>query len=161
MTTVKERPILFSDEMVRAILDGRKTQTRRAVKDAVPPSQYHVVGGRLHWRHTPFEDSFMRCPYGVPGDRLWVREAWRAPGFLDDEPPRDIAERYTRDVVFYEADGIAENARHGAGRYRHARFMPLAFSRITLDLTAVRVQRLRDIGEEDAIAEGVTPKGFV
>ncbi|NII53537.1 hypothetical protein [Luteibacter sp. SG786] len=175
---VRERPILFSAPMVRAILEGRKTVTRRVVKlrhsweleEAADGSKWpwhpdYVTGGE--W------DGWADCPYGMPGDRLWVREAWRVPASLDDLSGKRIAEKcleagYRKPwaPISFEADGALSSAKDWRdfgstpgeavpGRYRHARFMPRWASRITLEVTAVRVERLQDISEVQAIAEGI------
>src|SRR5678810_176772 len=93
-----------------------------------------------------------RCPYGVPGDRLWVREPWRTVEQYDHLPPRDVPR--TAPIVYSDAgapwDGIS-------GRYRHARFMPRWASRILLEIISVRAERVQIISEADARAEGVTP----
>ena len=166
---MQERPILFSSPMVRAILDGRKTQTRRVVKPQ-PPADVTSAGvisspdkdidGEWSWLTGSPGDSDswdlvgddLRCPYGVPGDRLWVREAWRALSEFDGLKPRDLPEG---SPLLFEASG--EKLDWQWGRYRHARFMPRWASRITLEVTDVRVERLRDIShkETDAQAEGV------
>ena len=163
---MKERPILFSAPMVRAILAGTKTQTRRAVNlpaDAkhvcywAPPSGRSESGyadpGVNYWTPDPAGETDSNhlnpCPYGQPGDRLWVREAWKAHTTFDHLPPRGIP----RSHVWYMAD----EGYKAESRYRHARFMPRWASRILLDVTAVRVERLQDISEADAVAEGCKP----
>jgi len=148
---MKEHPILFSGPMVRALLDGCKTQTRRAMK----PQPTEFVGGPgVTLRDgspaplVPLDDSVepygreIVCPYGQPGDRLWVREAHAVDG----------------KKVFFRA-GHEES--EGAGprvdiRWRPSIHMPRWASRITLEVTTVRVERLQDISEADAIAEGCT-----
>lgn len=147
---MKERPIPFSAPMVRAILDGTKTQTRRVVK-----------GWALEWlapgMFTPeyvANPENKACPYGQPGDRLWVREAWRAPSSCDHLPPRSIGDS---EAVRFMADETV-GADPGFGKGRPGMFMPRWASRITLEVTGVRVERLQDISEADAISEGVTPK---
>lgn len=144
---MKERPILFSGPMVRALLDGSKTQTRRIVK-----------GKALEWlecfNFTPefvaLPDNAM-CPYGQPGDRLWVREAWSTHISEDRIPPRDCS----RDVRFYEADhGAQRGSNPRIGKLRPSIHMPRWHSRITVEITEVRVERLQDISEADAEAEG-------
>ena len=146
---MKERPILFSAPMVRALLNGTKTQTRRVAKltDAA-----HVKEPRGHRRWHPADpDASMASPYGQPGDRLWVREAWKAHSTFDNLPPRDIPQTY----VWYMADeGYKAESRH-----RNGMFMPRWASRITLEITAVRVERLQDISAADAQAEGIVPDG--
>jgi len=145
---MKERPILFSGPMVRAILEGRKTMTRRVVKlrhgaDVV------VVNGQV-WKPARVDYAgYVDCPYGQPGDRLWVRESWRTVKEADDIAPRDLnaAHRY-----WYEADAPHQI---GFGKCRPSIHMPRCASRILLEITAVRVERLHDITEADAQAEGV------
>jgi hypothetical protein len=144
----KARPIIFSAAMVRALLAGTKTQTRRICKGAgaqVEPQKY---------RASDFD--LTTCPYGVPGDRLWVREAWRTYESLDHLAPRDIGRGAG---VEYVAGGSNVNGHeaeklHGMGRYRHSQFLPRWASRITLEVTDVRVERLQEISEDDAILEG-------
>ena len=166
-----ERPILFSAEMVRAILAGRKTQTRRKAPIRGLKILQHP-GDMLTWSvsflkaikgtltsHSggKFSDLQARSiiasqfnPYGKPGDLLWVREAWRAPSQYDSIPPSHIPSSV--DVQY-----IADASAPWASRYRHARFMPRWASRITLRITDVRVERLQDIREDDARAEGCDP----
>jgi hypothetical protein len=139
-------------EEVRAILEGRKTQTRRVVKH-----ERHPAAGR-DWQpclcreidpvDSPClvcEARFGHCPHGAPGDRLWVRETW-APYPDPHAPPNE------RPLVAYRATQEAECQNV---RWRPSIHMPRWASRITLELTSVRVERLKDIGEEDARAEGV------
>jgi hypothetical protein len=173
ITTVRERPILFSAPMVRAILDGRKTQTRRIVKPQ-PPAMFSegdvaAITNGARWafsrvyspgRGVAFpadpEPGF-RCPYGLPGDRLWVREAWQITGRLGTEY-----------AVWYPAGGEAVGIDVGFegpspkwdamihdDRVRPSIHMPRWASRITLEVTGVRIERLQDISEADARAEGV------
>jgi hypothetical protein len=160
----KERPILFSGEMVRAILDGRKTQTRRVVNRY----RWHYKDGstsllRTIYHGSPISDWEMAamlpsCPYGQVGDRLWVRETWNVySGGYDDYaggwevgyPYGTIPKEKPFDAtMFYAADGED-------GPWRPAIHMPRWASRITLEITDIRVERLQDISEEDAIREGV------
>ena len=150
-----ERPILFSAPMVRAILAGTKTQTRRIWKMPRGCSWYDGHGGEAAgmvqddegpaWWHV----SEQRCPYGKPGDRLWVREAWRTEPALDPCPPREIA--MVGAPVQYEAGPHAEVL---GGKLRPGMFMPRGLARITLVVTSVRVERLQDISRGDAMAEG-------
>jgi hypothetical protein len=142
-----ELPILFSAPMVRAIIDGRKTQTRRAVKPQ-PDDDYWPVGtGPTHARH---------CPYGQPGDRLWVRETWRAHQSFDLAAPNELPKI---DGLHYEADGRPRF--WDFGRLRSSIHMPRWASRITLEIVSVRVERVQDISEEDARAEGVLRSDWV
>lgn len=152
---MKERPILFSGPMVRALLDGSKTQTRRALK--VQPMDILAMQGEYAGREwialterTPKpKGTVLRCRFGVPGDRLWVREAWRTIKDSDDLPPRDL---FPADRIWYEVDGLDQP---GYGKYRPPMFMPFWARRITLEITGVRVERLQDIGAEDALSEGI------
>jgi hypothetical protein len=147
---VKERPILFSGPMVRAILDGSKTQTRRMVKDAQPAGI-----GRCHWSNTGWAHLRLsggcscqpvHCPHGTPGDRLWVRETWAherdGTGCPDDTG------------VLYRATDPGWDDEGTGLRWRPSIFMPRIASRILLEITDVRVQRLQEISDEDARAEG-------
>lgn len=158
-----DRPILFGAPMVRAILDGRKTQTRRIIKpqpfidDRGNVAREEVRRGKtgtwLFGQHPdgrPHRKNFaeMCCPYGVPGDRLWVRETW---SFIGDQGvfELDQARPYNCKPI-YRADGAT------ADRWWPSIHMPRWASRITLEITSVRVQRLNDISAADALAEGMT-----
>lgn len=169
----KEKPILFSTPMVRAILAGRKTVTRRVIKPQ-PPSigqyrfsnpPYKAFWNHLHkkWWLTPLDvDEFdpsprelyeYACPYGQPGDRLWVRETWRkldCPQHDEGQPPGTLC---LCNQVQYRADGDSD------GKWRPSIFMPRWASRVTLEITGVRIERLQEISEADAIAEGVEARG--
>jgi len=160
---VKEHPILMSAPMVRAILDGTKTQTRRAVKvqppDALNDGRWYADrynnGPQWCWwgkRGTDVEHKCAHhigqtCPFGVVGDRLWVRETWA---------PDPRAPEVDGCAVYRATDEVTINA-HGArvDRWRPSIHMPRWASRITLEVTEVRVQRLGDISEDDALAEGI------
>lgn len=178
---IKERPILFNGAMVRALLDGSKTQTRRVVK----PAPEMVTDRKIEpWEGDPaallnlLEQSGRRCPYGQPGDRLWVREtwgvvsnAWDGDGnlvdWVPDRPATAIADMpfgqgYYSGHAIYAADGSHEWAGDddGGGEPRSAWHpsihMPRAASRILLEIVSVRVERLQEIGDVDSRAEGVT-----
>lgn len=145
-----DRNLSFSAPMVRALLAGRKTQTRRVIRKPAAMNALAVFG-----------PSFLLLRGNVdlvgyaPGDRLWVREAWRTGLAYDDLAPSEMG---GEEQVLYEADGSTERwyrGSSGPGRYRHARFMPRWASRLTLQVADVRVERLQDISEADAIAEGV------
>ncbi len=143
---MKERPILFSGAMVRALLAGTKTQTRRVVK----PQPRRVDGGvpfgdAPAWAHAEPGSAMMRCPYGKPGDRLWVRETWAC---LDSHIRQGSRLAFRADTP----DG--ECVRVDAP-WRPSIHMPRWDSRITLEITSVRVERLQAISEADAIAEGI------
>ena len=170
---MKERPILFSGPMVRALLGGTKTQTRRVVKPQPDSTHsgfpYWNIGGyRAAWCRSA-EDGGplvpanpLPCPYGQPGDRLWVRETW----FPD--PPNDGSWPYTSWAGCREGQiaAVPERFRrpafccygaswpHGGMRWTPSIHMPRWASRITLEVTGVRVKRLREISEADAKAEG-------
>lgn len=151
---MKERPILFSSPMVRAILDGSKTMTRRAVK-----------GYAQEWLSDDgFTPEFVAdpknhlCPYGKPGDRLWCRETWSA---FDGNAIRYAADNVTRvfPVSWPQSAAIhGLHARHGNKR-RPSIHMPRWASRILLEIVSVRVERLQDISEDDARAEGIAVDG--
>lgn len=155
---MKERPILFSAPMVRAILEGRKTQTRRVVKPQPSQELLDDYAEIRRERNVQKDDAEMLseclpCPYGVPGDRLWVRETWAR----DDE---DGALMYRADVGCDDDANAWERGRiEGVSRYRWrpSIHMPRWASRITLEITDVRVERLQEISEADARAEGVYP----
>jgi len=160
-----EHPILFSGPMVRAILEGRKTQTRRVVKiplhgeeDASWVKSIHQDGGGnwIAWstdapataeftkKAYPNGEGF-KCPYGQVGDRLWVRETF----VLN----RD-ADKKGQPPCFYRADWNAVGYENSSPS-KPSIFMPRNFSRITLEITNVRVGRLQEISQADAIAEGL------
>ena len=132
--------------MVRAILEGRKTQTRRVVKlregELFDPTT-HCAGKKYA------QTRRVKCPYGEPGDRLWVRETWW--GSIGYTVPEGHEQRMTA----YRATFGDERSPAEDGKWRPSIFMPRWASRITLEITAVRVERLQDITEEDAQAEGV------
>lgn len=165
-----ERPILFSGAMVRAILDRRKTQTRRAVKASQLIVDLRISGAIATAVHPGGGNSTLRCPYGKPGDLLWVKEAWRAGATLDTYSPKEIESAASeagwtygpRGPLYYEADGSEtrwgpQDLRDfgGAGRLRPSIYMPRWASRIKLAVTDVRVERVQSISEEDAMAEGI------
>lgn len=177
---VRERPILFQGPMVRGLLRevNPKTQTRRAIKPQ-PVESYSIVADVREsrgWSWLPRVDSYhlpcgsdamlSLCPYGVPRDRLVVREAFRTYSDYDGESMGDMqarlccsdAEMARIAPIQYEANAHRRNWLNDAarpGRYRHARFMPRWASRILLEVTEVRVQRLQEISREDALAEGI------
>lgn len=158
---MKEKPILFSGEMVRAILDGRKTQTRRVVKPQPSGSAKEMVNMCSVWAERCAAGALYdewRCPYGQVGDRLWVRETWQALAKYDHLPPRDIPPNnigWSDTDILYVADrpDMLWDA-----KVRPSLFMPRWASRILLEVTNVRIERLQDISEEDAISEGIEPR---
>jgi len=153
---MKERPILFSAQMVRAILSGAKTQTRRVVKPQPTPNGGGPVVMQTQSGFFNANGLPIVCPYGKPGDRLWVREAWRATLGWDGCKPSEIV---SCAPIKFDADGTLsgqfdEEDLDDFGRLRPSMFMPRWASRIILEITGVRVERLQDISEADAKAEG-------
>jgi hypothetical protein len=144
--------MLFSAQMVRALLNGSKTQTRRVAKHPLAMAAKRILSyhGQTEF-DCIFEDEsggIIHCPYGKPNDRLWVREAWRVIDVADCLAPREITSAYR---IWYEADAPHQP---GFGKYRPPMFMPRWASRISLEITGVRVERLQDITVSDAMAEG-------
>lgn len=165
---MKERGIIFNGEMVRAILDGRKTQTRRVMK-VQPSDGFHPTHNgydldlNAHW-YTPGvvdkngylqpakkdvfgvadENEGYTCPFGAVGDRIWVRETFCP--VPDHEEPAGCS------AILYAADGNGPY-----GKWVPSIHMPRWASRLTLEITCVRVERLRDLSEDDAKSEGITP----
>lgn len=174
----RERPILFSGEMVRAILEGRKTQTRRVVKPQPPATVAVIVRSGPDYTAAypnrsaikPFEWTG-DCPYGQPGDRLWVRETWATERTIAGGHTVATVTPLPTDQVVYAADGAplrsaGVTVRAGGeewapkGRWRPSIHMPRWASRITLEITDVRVERVREITEADCVAEGfASPTG--
>jgi hypothetical protein len=153
-----DRPILFSAPMITALLAGRKTQTRRLCRQANDAALTFVVKiddalAAPGWFGDEEGDVSFFAGY-APGDRLWVREAWRTHKAYDDLKPGDMG---GEESVWPELDRDNCDAH---GRYRHGRFMPRWASRLTLIVTDVRVERLQDCSQDDAIAEGIERGGF-
>lgn len=162
-----ERPILMGAPMVRALLAGTKTQTRRFVKP-VPPAGVDMIsqlpatdpylgcvvaGDSGVWGDEHGLDLSWKCPYGVPGDRLWVKETWRAARYFDDTPPRDIPDEAG---IRYDGDGGNNGLPMPMpGKIRQSIFMMRWMARLVLEIGDVRVERLHAITEADAIAEGI------
>lgn len=160
---MKERPILMSGPMVRALLDGRKTQTRRMVKPQPELSDRvgFVYKGMAYGLGGSFDPKGLRnlnCrnPYGQPGDRLWVRETWQVYSIWNGST--------NGNGIKFRADGVKNeillpmpiyqpDPEH---KWRPSIFMPRWASRITLEIVSVRVERLQEISEADAKAEGVS-----
>lgn len=186
---MKERPILFKAEMVRALLDGRKTMTRRIVKPRKDPD----IGCELAACNIAAEkpaNLYRLCPYGAPEDRLWVRETWvellHTSPATDEPIPVSNGDRliehatrrsdgkgwhYDGTVVCYKAtsdvtfcDGHGFSAESGSAdrddlpRWKSPIHMPRKYSRIDLEIVGVRIEKLHDITEDDAKAEGIEPK---
>lgn len=182
---MKERPILFSAPMVRALLAGTKTQTRRVVEPQPPighawsgwcvSSTHRADEGKATWAAGtgPFLRDVHRvaCPYGQPGDRLWVRETFYAYGSwetrFDKRKGRDAwhfvdltleSGKSYRYAANMGDNGTRQRGKGGEVRWwkRPAIFMPRSASRLTLEVVSVRVERLQEISEADAIAEGIS-----
>ena len=191
---MKERPILFSGEMVKAILDGRKSQTRRVIKPQ-PPELFKWFGFVLESTDRKkkrgdvmfeYDDAhhYARCLYGQPGDRLWVKEAWRVVGWHEGEPYYlqykadmkmsaepgdsnfydedkysqywlDCSEDMNKAGIPTDENGIYQIEGDPPTRWRSPLFMPRWASRINLEIANVRVERVQDISRDDAFAEGV------
>ncbi|MDI2666494.1 morphogenetic protein [Klebsiella pneumoniae] len=168
MTKITERGMIFNAEMVRALLSGRKTQTRRIIK----PQPEATLSGSLSgkWLSRPLnglllpkiEDIAIHCPFGVVGDRIWVRETFQGPLF-----DYDIMDSYCKDPTpfekpefcVYKADGVPAPEFYDADDELHCCWrpsihMPRWASRILLEITNVRVERLKSISDGDAIREG-------
>ncbi|CZW44951.1 hypothetical protein [Enterobacter hormaechei] len=185
---MKERGMIFNGEMVRAILDGRKTQTRRIMKvqpqpcnhanwpDYSPDSQWKSYpngwccavcanGTTIDHRH---HAKGINCPFGSVGDHIWVREAFQGPLVSEEllEEYRAYPEKFENpEYCEYAADGgprpeycdLDDNLRHG---WRPSIHMPRWASRLTLEITGVRVERLNSISQKDAQAEGMELTGW-
>ncbi|OZQ45261.1 hypothetical protein [Klebsiella variicola] len=180
---MKERGMIFNAEMVRAILDGRKTQTRRIMKVQpesnqlglllITDSTKHSDIGKYHWAESNATGNHVRsklfsCPFGAVGDQIWVRETFQGPLFdyeLMDEYLEDSSKFEKPEFCQYAADGghrpeyqdADDNLRHG---WRPSIHMPRWASRILLEITDVRVERLNAISQEDAQAEGMELTGW-
>lgn len=170
---MRECPILFSGPMVRAILDGRKTQTRRMVKPQPPAGcRYEINGAYSHALCLSGEgaamlcvpptprstDHRLPCPYGAPGDRLWVRETWAPWGdHIEERGEADALADAKRGMpwacIVYGAD--ANGGSVNVKRWRPSIHMPRWASRLLLEVTDVRVERLQATTEADARAEGI------
>lgn len=165
---MKERPILFSGPMVRAILEGRKTQTRRVLKhdpsDDWKPAYYCDINGYdedgelspdvvIGWGAVNQDgDEGYVCPYGKPGNRLWVRENFSGPYGCRNLKPKDWPDNAP---IWHWADG--NPVKGDWTKPKPSIHMPRWASRITLEITGIRVERLQDISEADAKAEGCAP----
>lgn len=160
----RERPILFRGELVRAILEGRKTQTRRPVKLPSPDGEVYIDPGGTIFGPGPYVKNYkagpdadppmhprILCPYGYPGDRLWVREAFT------HITGNGIRVHYRADGEPTDRDGNVLPTEPGLCRWWPSIHMPRSASRLSLEVVSVRVERLHAITEEDARAEGVEP----
>ena len=148
---MKERPMIFSGEMVEAILGGRKTMTRRPIKKH-PLIEAGFVDEFIKSHDNNVKDD---CPYGQPGDKLWVKETW---GIYSTGEDGDLVKyKVTRQndiipghcIVFKASDSFGD-----LKGWRSPRFMPKWVSRITLEIVKIRVERLQEITDDDALSEG-------
>ncbi len=146
-TVITERPILFQTDMVRAILEGRKTQTRREIKGQ--PTGDESINLKDLYNHNP-EYFYEICKYGKPGDLIWVRETWA--GWED----LTIHKAQTFDTsMWFTTEG--RKIPYSDMKWKPSIHMPKVASRIWLMVEEVRVERLNDIIQKDAIAEGIFP----
>lgn len=171
---MNSKPILFSSEMVRAILEGRKTQTRRVMKpqpsddfSPVAVEWYSPIVIDRHGEEQPGKEIFgvysdeegYRCPYGAPEDQLWIKEAWgvheRISCCKEDMPNCKCKDGVFRPVVHFAGKENHAWGMYGPPKKRSARFMPRTASRITLEIVKVRVERIKEITTQDCEAEGV------
>ncbi|EML9403879.1 TPA: hypothetical protein ACNVSR_002989 [Klebsiella pneumoniae] len=184
---MKERGMIFNGEMVRAILDGRKTQTRRImapqpaddIERGIFPNP-EAIGWKSSLRHKHGSTTAHFCHYGKPGDRIWVRETWGVVShafsddglmidWVPDRPATAIHEMpfgngYYSGYAIYAADGDFtwgddDGYEDGRSCWKPSIHMPRAASRILLEITDVRAERLNTISEEDARAEGIIDGG--
>lgn len=162
---MKERPILFSGQMVRAILEGRKTQTRRVIN----PQPGYVC--QIH--NVPYTgknwDKEIKCPHGVDGDRLWVREnygvSWGQGAFID--PCLNYQADMTKTPIlgelleFWKTFYLKKRSKPwNPDTWKPSIYLPREFCRLLLKLKNIRVERLKDISEKDAMAEGIKCFGY-
>ncbi|HHL0910824.1 hypothetical protein H8M89_22325 [Klebsiella pneumoniae] len=167
-----ERGMIFNGEMVRALLSGRKTQTRRPIK--WKQTRFTEIGEREDGSKWPWSedaehacDFWHPCPFGAVGDRIWVRETFQGPLFdydLMDSYCKDPTPFEKPEFCVYKADGVPAPEFYDADDELHCCWrpsihMPRWASRILLEITDVRVERLNAISEEDARAEGIIDGG--
>ncbi|HDZ0527300.1 TPA: hypothetical protein RRU09_004442 [Klebsiella pneumoniae] len=167
MTKITERGMIFNAEMVRAILDGRKTQTRRPIK--WKQTRFTEIGEREDGSKWPWSedaehafDFWHPCPFGSVGDRIWVRETFQGPLFdfdLMDSYCKDSTPFEKSESCVYKADGVPAPEFYDADDELHCCWrpsihMPRWASRILLEITGVRVERLKSISDRDALREG-------
>ena len=163
-----ERGMIFNGEMVRAILDGRKTQTRRPVKFSILDRNLgcELAGNELAGELSA--GNYLNSAFGKPGDRIWVRETFQGPLFdydLMDSYCKDPTPFEKPEFCVYKADGVPAPEFYDADDELHCCWrpsihMPRWASRILLEITDVRVERLNAISQEDAQAEGMELAGW-
>ncbi|HHS9954906.1 TPA: hypothetical protein ACTW3Z_000680 [Klebsiella pneumoniae] len=162
---MREKGLIFNSEMVRAILDGRKTQTRRPIK--WKQTRFTEIGEREDGSKWPWSedaehacDFWHPCPFGAVGDRIWVRETFAAlePGSYEQVKPQD---GHCQDLRYAATDRLAKSDADIRGyKWVPSIHMPRWASRILLEITDVRVERLNAISQEDAQAEGMELTGW-
>lgn len=170
---MKEKPILFSTPMVRAILSGQKTMTRRVVTPQPDDHRWRKLPGyafsvrtyetseglsarfQHHLDGVGEQPLWVKSPYGNVGDCLWVRESWRAYSSLDHLPPKFISQGAAIEYLAGGTNVIGQPLLYGMGKSRPSIFMPRWASRITLEITGVKVERLNQISNEDILREGI------
>lgn len=178
---MKHIPILFSTPMVQAILDGRKTMTRRIVKPQPDPESdgieyipvapsldweqhYNEIWKPFHWETSEGESISSFCPYGQPGDVLWVRESFISGCEMEDGYFKHDEHGNTITKTWYKADGDLNQWYTGDSDFpvenipwKPSIHMPKSACRIFLEVASVRVERLQDISIDDAVKEGIEP----
>lgn len=160
---MSERPVLFSGPMVRSILSGAKTRTRRVMKPQpelkggtmLSPTRQRVITAYWHWKDEwwwsdPQPSTIAKCPYGIAGDSLWLRETWSYITKAKNEYYDQMRPDGCPVEMLYRADGYEIPANWSPSIH-----MPRWASRITLEVTGVRVERVQDISEYDAEQEGI------
>ncbi len=169
MSDIKERPVIFTAKEVNAVLAGNKTQHRTMVK--MPYGSPEFMGCRDSnkgdpslWGWDNFEDgevralSEIKCPLGKVGDQLWVRETHHAPDFLHDYEQKELAEGLiTRDDLGMSYKADAPHMTPADGGWTSPVAMPRWASRLLLEITDIRIERILDISDADAIAMGLKP----
>jgi hypothetical protein len=160
---MKTCPIIMSAPMVHALLEGHKTQTRRIIKpQPVSPGEdayFDAYDGGPQWNWwTPDNRQYLtqiiNCPYGKSGDLLWAREMWKGPTSVLFRSSFDLSKGPPAPKCFYKAD-VQGDSPYQPANWKSSIHMPRWASRLTLELTDVRVERLQDISEDDAKAEGL------
>ncbi len=177
METIKERPILMNTESVKGILDDRKTQTRRVIKPQPTPEPDRIeyikyYGVTWGWSPTSksgkvgiFKPPIYKCPYGKIGDRLWVRETWQQFFPEDWEKWPAMLDYYHKKCmwndeckIFYKANGPEEHPEYGKINWKPSIHISRIHSRIDLEITDIRIERVQDITYDDILAEGIRSK---
>lgn len=170
---MKEHPIIFKTEMVKAILEGKKTQTRRVMNPqpeegygSITVGYYHPTKVNKDGEQYPGDEVFGAytddgewgwiSPYGQVGDHLWVRETWATSKRLDRFSPNYIGKAGTVALWYKTNDNQIDNPIEVRGKWRPSIHMPRWASRITLEITNIRVQRLQDVSADDAFEEGMS-----